>query len=325
MRFLFIASRARAGVADQDNPLELFRHALAGATRALAGDPEVEVGLTSDVPSTTGKSVKAPMPSRTLSPREVAEARGFADAAALRLRHHNARLHARAAPADDNARAVFDAAEQARCEALGARHMAGVSDNLARLTEFRLRTDPLTRARNRDEVPLASAIGLMVRERLTGHAPPDEATAGLKLVSDWVEEKAGSDLDALGLALDDQAAFAALVGKLLRDLELVEGEPDADAEPEGGDEGEGDEAEGGDQGDEDEPDEGAGRGEAEIRGEQEEGGDEATSDWAEEEMADAAQGLGEEGEEGVMPVRPNRPFSELPPSFDYRIFTTRHD
>src|SRR5918999_3858574 len=185
-----------------DNPLELFRHALAGATRAIAADPEVEVGLTSDAPSTSGKSIKAPMPGRTLTPREVAEARGFADAAALRLRHHNARLHARGSPADDLARAVFDAAEQARCEALGARSMAGVKDNLARLTEFRLRTDPLTRARNRDEVPLASAIGLMVRERLTGEPPPQEAEAGLDLVSGWIEEKGGADLDALGLALD---------------------------------------------------------------------------------------------------------------------------
>ncbi|WP_129794487.1 cobaltochelatase subunit CobT [Sphingosinicella sp. CPCC 101087] len=311
---------------DQDNPLEAFRHALAGATRAIAGDPEVEVGFTSDAPSTLGKSVKAPMPGRNLSEREVAEARGFADAAALRLRHHNARLHARGAPADETARAVFDAAEQARCEALGARSMAGVRDNLARLTELRLKTDPLVRARNREEVPLASAVGLIVRERLTGQAPPPEAKAGLALVSDWIEQKGGADLDALGLALDDQGAYAALVGKLLRDLELVEGPPETESEPESGDEGEGgDEAEGGDEGEEEESDDGAGRGEAEIRGEQEEGGEEAERDWSEEEMAEASEGLGEEGEEGMLPVRPNRPMSDLPPQFDYRVFTTQYD
>ncbi|HWT12050.1 MAG TPA: cobaltochelatase subunit CobT [Allosphingosinicella sp.] len=308
-----------------DNPLEAFRHALAGATRAIAGDAEVEVSLTSDSPSAAGKSVKAPMPGRTLAEREVAEARGFADAAALRLRHHNARLHARGAPADETARAVFDAAEQARCEALGARSMAGVRQNLARLTDLRLRTDPLVRARNRDEVPLASAIGLMVRERLTGEAPPDEAQAGLGLVAEWIEEKAGADLDSLGLALDDQNAFAALVGKLLRDLDLVEGDPETAAEPEGGEEGEGDEAEGGEEGEDDQLDEGSGRGEAEIRGEQEEGGEESERDWAEEESADASEGMGEEGEEGALPVRPNRPLSDLTPQFDYRIFTTRYD
>ncbi len=310
----------------EDNPLEAFRSALAGATRAIAGDAEVELSFTTDAPSVSGKGVKAPMPGRALGAGDVAEARGFADAAALRLRHHNARLHARAAPADEVARAVFDAAEQARCEALGARSMAGVRDNLASLTRLRLRTDPLTRARNRDEVPLGSAVGLMVRERLTGEAVPEEARAGLDLVAGWIEEKAGADLDALGLALDDQSAFADLVGKLLRDLELVEGEPEAPAEPEQGDEGEGDDqSEGGDDEDEGSQDDNAGRGEAEIRGEAEEGDDESESDWSEEDASDSGDGLGEESEEGAMPFRPNRPLSDLPPSFDYRVFTEQYD
>jgi len=312
-------------VADADNPLEAFRHALAGATRAMARDAEVELGFTSDVPTLAGKAVKAPLPGRSFGPKEVAEARGFADSAALRLRHHNEKLHARHAPADDVARAVFDAAEQARVEALGARGMAGVRANLAGLAELRLRTDPLVRARSRDEVPLGSAIGLMVRERLTGAAPPDAARAGLALVAEWIEDKAGADLDALGLALDDQAAFAALATKLLRDLELIESEPEADADPDAGEEGEGDdEAEGGE--DEGEEDDGAGRGEAEIRGEQDTTGDDSEEgDWSEEEMDDSSEGLGEEGEEGVLPVRPNRPLSDLPPSFDYRIFTPQYD
>jgi len=307
----------------EDNPLEAFRHALAGATRALAGDGEVELSFTSDAPSVAGKAVKAPMPGRSIGPDEVGQARGFADAAALKLRHHDPALHRRAAPADDTARAVFDAAEQARVEALGARSMAGVRANLGQLTALRLRTDPLVRARSRDEVPLASAIGLIVRERLTGEAPPAAAKAGLDLISGWIEEKAGADLDALGLALDDQAAFAALTGKLLRDLDLVEGE--AEIGPEPGDEGEDeDEKEGGQ--DEGEDEEGSGRGEAEIRGEQQEAGDETgEGDWQEDEMSDSSEGLGEEGEEGMLPVRPNRPWSELPPSFDYRVFTPQHD
>lgn len=313
-------------MAERDNPLEPFRHALAGAARAIAHDPELEVGFTSDLPGVTGKSVKAPMPGRTLTAREVAEARGFADAAALRLRHHDERLHRRGAPADETARAVFDAAEQARVEALGARGMAGVRANLAQLTSMRLRTDPLTRARNREEVPLASAIGLMVRERLTGAVPPEEAQAGLRLVADWIEEKAGSDLDALGLALDDQSAFAGLVGKLLQDLELVESAPEAEADPEQGDEGEGgDEAEGGEEDDSDQ-DDGSGDGQAEIRGEQEEAGDDSdVSDQYEDQAADSSEGFGDEGDEGVMPVRPNRPLSDLAPQFDYHIFSQQYD
>jgi cobaltochelatase CobT len=309
----------------QDNPIEAFRQVLGGASRAIAREAELELGFTADIPTTSGKTIKAPMPGRTLPEREVAEARGFADSAALKLRHHNALLHLKNCPTDETAKAVFNAAEQARVEALGARAMAGVKANLARVTEMRMRTDPITRARNRAEVPLSTAVGLMVRERLTGEAAPEAAQAGLKLVSDWIEEKAGADLDALGLALDDQAAFAALTGKLLRDLELIEGDARLEQEPEEGDEGEGDEQDEGEEGDKDE-EEGGGEGDADIRVEQGESSEEeGETDYADSDMDEAGDGLGQEAEEGILPVRPNRPLADFSPRFDYRIFTTRFD
>jgi cobaltochelatase CobT len=313
-------------MAQNDNPLEAFRQVLTGASRAIAREPEVELGFTAESPSTQGKSIKVPMPGRTLAEREVAEARGYADAAALKLRHHNVALHNRNMPADETAGAVFSAAEQARVEALGARSMEGVRANLARVTEMRMRTDPITRARNRAEVPLSTAISLMVRERLTGEAPPKAAQEGLKLISGWIEEKAGADLDALGLALDDQAAFAALATKVLQDLELVEGDLETDPEPEQGDEGQGEDQEESETGEDEEENEGAGEGEADVRveqGESEE--DEREGDFSDDEMGEGEEGLGEEGEEGVLPVRPNRPLSDLPPEFDYKMFTTRFD
>ncbi|HEX9932644.1 MAG TPA: cobaltochelatase subunit CobT [Allosphingosinicella sp.] len=314
-------------MADRDNPLDSFRQVLAGAARAIARDHEVELGLTAEAPGTSGKAIKAPMPGRTLPEREVAEARGFADAAALKLRHHNVQLHARNAPADETARAVFNAAEQARVEALGARAMAGVRANLGRLTEMRMRTDPLTRARDRNEVPLASAIGLIVRERLTGEAPPEAAQSALDMISEWVEDKAGADLDALALVLDDQAAFAQMLGRVLQDLELVEGDVVPDDDPDSGEEGEGEEErESGENDDADAEQDAGGEGEAEMRPEEGEGGDgEAESDWSEQDMEMSEQGLGEEGEEGAVPARPNRPLSDLPPQFDYKVFTTRFD
>src|SRR5207248_9727007 len=124
-------------------------------------------------------------------------------------------LHARAAPMDIEARAVFDALETARVEALGARSMGGVRDNLAQLTEARVRGDAIVRARSAEEVPLSTAVGLIARERLTGEAAPRAAIAGLKLVSSWIEDKAAAELDALGLTLDDQASFAKLSRRLL--------------------------------------------------------------------------------------------------------------
>ena len=310
-----------------DNPIDAFRQALAGAARAIARDPDVELGLTAEAPGTNGKAIKAPMPGRSLPEREVAEARGYADAAALKLRHHNAALHARGTPADEVARAVFNAAEQARVEAIGARTMAGVRANLARLTEMRMRTDPLTRARVAEEVPLSTALGLIVRERLTGEAPPEAARAALSLVSEWIEEKAGADLDALSLVLDDQAAFAQMLGRVLQDLELVEGDMTPEDDPDSGDENADDDQNKDGEGDEDEQeDDASGQGQAEMRPEQGEGGDQDTeTDWAEEDMDSSEQSMGDDGDEGIVPTRPNRPLSDLPPQFDYRIFTGQYD
>ncbi len=311
-----------------DSPLDDFRHALAGASRALSRESEVELAFTTDAPVSSGKQLRVPLPGRNLPPRDVAEARGSADSAALKLRHHNVGLHARLSPADPMARGVFDAVELARCEALGARRMDGVRDNLRGIVEARMRSDPITRARVADEVPLATAIGLLVRERLTGEAAPKLALSGLALVADWAEEKGGSGLDALADVIDDQAAFGQKLTRLLQDLELIEGTPDLPAEPERGDEADGDDEAGADDQDNADDETGGQAGEMETRVET--GDDDAESD-AEDDgpsddgMADADSGTGEDGEEGAMPARPNRVPADVAPQFDYRQYTTAYD
>jgi cobaltochelatase CobT len=311
-----------------DSPLDRFRAALGGTARALADEPEVELNFTADAPTQSGKQIKVPMPSRTLPADQVAEARGFADSFALRMRLHDSALHNRAAPKEAVARAVFDAVETARIEALGSKGYAGIAQNLEHSLALKLRSDPIARARNREEVPLSTAIGLMVRERLTGRPAPANAALGLALVSDWIEEKAGGDLDALGLALDDQPAFARLVTRMLEDLELVEGDMVPDESDEGGSEDEGTEQQQQDQGEEEGEDPfDSGEGQVEARGEQSDS--EQSEGEGQEDQSEAAEDgdgePGEEGEEGMMPVRPNRPWSDLPPQFEYKAFTTQHD
>src|SRR3954469_2646384 len=127
--------------------IDLFRRSLAGAARAIAKDPDVDVVFASEGTPPSGKTARVPSPGPALEPRLVAEARGAADSVALRLRFHDPRLHARAAPADMDARAVFDALETARVEALGARAMGGVRQNLSHLTDARIRGDAIVRAR----------------------------------------------------------------------------------------------------------------------------------------------------------------------------------
>jgi cobaltochelatase CobT len=309
------------------SPLDALRAVLAGTARALAHEPELDLSFTADAPSASLKQLRVPMPGRNLPREQVAEARGFADGFALRQRHHDVGLHGRNAPADSSARAVFDAVEQARVEAIGARSMAGVRANLTHALEMRLRSDPLTRARTRQEVPLASALGLIVRERLTGDAPPMIAQPGMALIRDWIEEKAGSDLDALGLALDDQRTFAKLATKLLEDLELIEIQPEA-TEPDEDSGGEGEEPQEGEQdgeGEEDQPN-GQSDSQMEVRSETS-----ADSDM-EGETRDSDDGdfegdgeEGDDGEDGVQPARPNRPASDTPGFLDYKAYTTRFD
>ncbi len=305
-------------------PLDELKSALTGAARALAHEPEIELSYTSDSPIAIGKTLRVPMPGRTLPAAQVAEARGFADAMALRLRYHNTRLHERHRPNDAVAAAVFDAVETARIEAIGARQMAGVRANLGHAVEMRMRSDPIARARTVEEVPLSSALQLLVRERLTGEAPPAPALSGVNMVRGWVEERAGDGLDALELVIDDQRAFVQLVQRLLEDLALVEGAPEpTEAEDEGeaqdeapspDDETEGDD-DGGETGDVDARAEGDPNAEADS--------DETAQ--GDDTDADGDMDAGEGDQDGMLPVRPNRPPADLIPGFDYKIWSTKND
>jgi len=304
--------------------IDLFRRSLAGAARAIAKDPDVDVVFASEAAPSAGKTARVPSPGPALEPRLVAEARGAADSVALRLRFHDPRLHARTAPADVDARAVFDALETARVEALGARAMGGVRQNLTHLTEARVRGDALVRARSAEEVPLASAVGLIARERLSGDAPPKAALPGLKLVAPWIEEKAAAELDALALTLDDQAAFARLSRRLLEDLDLAAAEEPLNEEADqGGDDKDGDEDGGDDSADK--SDEASSPGsDVEARGEEADDGSGDDSEAAEMEADDEGAAAGDELGESVF-ASPGRRNWETSPETEYRAFTTRFD
>ena len=304
-------------------PLDLFRRALAGAARAIARDAEVEVAFASEAGAPSGKTARVPSPGESMQPRLVAEARGAADSLALRLRHHDAAIHSSNAPLDPEARAVFDALETARVEALGARSMAGVRENLAELAEARVRGDAILRARSAEEVPLATAIGLLARQRLTGAPPPEAASKPLEMIAPWIEEKAGAELDALALTLDDQAAFAGVVRRLLEDLDLpttaeeVEDEAEAGGDDEQGEEGGGEEGE----------EEGEGASppdDAEMRGEQAEEGDEQQQAASEMELSDEDALQGDDINESALAAQARRNWDPGPET-DYKAFTTRFD
>ncbi|MES2903490.1 MAG: cobaltochelatase subunit CobT [Pseudomonadota bacterium] len=304
--------------------LDRFRTALASATRAIARDSAADVVYAGDVAGTTGRIARVVSPGAGLEPRLVAEARGAADSTALRLRFHDSSVHAAMSPGDAEARAVFDALETARVEALGSRTMAGVRANLDRHVEARVRGDAIGRARSAEEVPLATAVGLIARQRLTGAEPPAGAAAGLALVRPWIEEKAGADLDALALTLDDQKAFGEMARRLLEDLDLEAAADPANQEPEDKGEDEAGEDEGADDGDDNDTAGGSEGGELEMRGESadQDQGDEDQSE-RDSELDDGDASSGEDGEQARGQSARRNWLDE--PAGDYAPFTTRYD
>ena len=305
-----------------ESPLEQFKQVLTGTARALAHEPEVELAFTADAPSQSGKNFKVPMPGRLLPPDQVAEARGFADSFALKLKHHNPARHAALRPSEVIAGAAFDAVENARVEALGSRNMAGIAANLGHALELKMRTDPIARAQAADEVPISTALSLIVRERLTGAPVPAAAVAGVEMLRGWIEENAGGDLDALALALDDQTAFAALTQSMLEHLNLTEGDVDPSDADEGGDDSEDSEDQEGDS-----EDEGDGEaGQADARAEPQEGeGEETEADYDGEDMDDQDGADGDMGDDGMQPVTPQRRNWDHLPQSDYKIWSTKFD
>ena len=245
-----------------DTPAETFKRALAHAARALAEQAELEVAFGSDGPKLANGVLTLPHPPRDPAGPESATLRGQADRLALRLANHDETLGGRLRPADSQAAEVFEAAEQARVESLGARSLAGVRSNLDAALLTRLERTGALRA-EAERVPLAEAVGLLVRERLTGHRSPDGAGTMLDRVRGDLEGKAGAALDALAQAADDQSAFAEKFRDVLRALDLDPGDGRGDdaSDDLGEDQPEPQEPEASDQDDEDEqlPDAGDGQ------------------------------------------------------------------
>ena len=308
-----------------ESPLDRFKTALTGAARAIARDPEAEIAYTADMPMHQGKTARVPMPGRDISPEAAQEARGFADSFALRLRHHSGALHNRSRPEDLDARACYDEIERVRYEAIGETKFTGMRANLAASTDRRLTGDPITRAQEADEVPLHTALGLMLREQLTGQAVPLAARDGVEMVREFIESRTGDDFEQLTDALHDQSAFQKLGLDMLRHLDMVPAEPE-DADGLDDDDQDGDENQD-DQDDDSEDEGGEDADQPEMRPEgadSEEGeGDDQEQAPGEDELADGDPG--DDGEEMMLPQRKNAPWQDIPNTFEYDAFTKSFD
>jgi cobaltochelatase CobT len=307
----------------KEAPLDPFKRAVTQTTRAIAGDGAVEVLFTTEPPGLAGKTARLPEPSRIPSKGEIAVIRGHADAAALSVACHNPVLHEALAPSGGEARAVFEAIEQARVEAIGARRMQGVAANLAARMEQRYERSRFADVTDRADAPLPDALGLLVREKLTGQAPPAKARAVVNLWRRWIEGRARSVLDRMPDTLFDQEAFGRLTRDLLAALNLAD-QLDQREDENSNEESENDQS----SSEADESADGDQRSElaADARADQEtlseetlDDNEDGSSDRLDRE-ADASE-LPRRSE----PCRPNLSVLDDPEAFGYKVFTRAYD
>ena len=201
-----------------DNPADPFKKALSEATRALADDRELNVTFSADPSGVAGDTMRLPQVSRRMGRDEILQARGTADALAMRMRHHDATTHARFSPAGPMAKELYEAMETARCEALGARDMPGALSNI----DARIGADADKKGYGQikapADAPLAVAAGYLMRQAATGRVLPAGAQHVADLWRPFVEQQAGAALDEAALALGDQAAFARVARRVIADL-----------------------------------------------------------------------------------------------------------
>ena len=201
-----------------DNPADPFKKALAEATKVMADDPDLTVSYSVDPPGMTADTVRLPQVSRRMTREEVLLARGTADAFALRRKFHDDAVAAKYAPQGQMARDLFDAMENARVEAVGARYMPGTAGNIdAKIANEARRKgyDQITQA---SDAPLATAAGYLIRHLATGRPLPAGADNVMELWRGFIEDQAGGTLDGLESALTSQKDFARFARQIISDL-----------------------------------------------------------------------------------------------------------
>jgi cobaltochelatase CobT len=312
---------------EKESPGNEFKRVLAVAMKTIAEDPELSVTFGNENPSLTGNKAKLPQIGNELKAADIAIVRGLSDSYALRIANHNDKVHSHYQPQGKNARAVFEAVEQARIEALGANAMPGMKTNLAAMMDDRYRKKDVARYTDRKDAPLDEAVALLVREKLTGEIPPEGARTMVDLWRPWIEEKASSQIAHLMESIHDQAAFARMSRDIIAALDMGD---ELGEDPDQSDEND----------ENNEPEEESGE-----RQETPEGEEQESSQQSMEEMQDAegeseaaetdAQQMdvdeqqddqeGEEESDGEEPWRPQLPFSSLSNEDFYKVFTNQFD
>ncbi|MEZ5935107.1 MAG: cobaltochelatase subunit CobT [Alphaproteobacteria bacterium] len=317
---------------DDKDRLDQFQRVVAATCRAVAERADLAVSFRSGDARGSGSSdaahpnMRLPLPRRSLGGHDLARVRGIGDSLALKLKHHNPALHNRLRPHGELTGEIFEALEQVRVEALGARHMTGVAANLASAHAERAHR-PLPAANpDLDDPGLSEAVDLLAREALLGFKLAKADRAFLDNWRTWLETRTGRDWSGLRTVLGDQEAFARKVRDMLSDLGLAEELNDPTDGEDSEDEDQGD--------DQDKPEDASGDGEddqadpplASERDEATSVDEQAEAGTAEEQLEQVDADAGADQDQGA-----EEPFdtpSYIPPGGEalaYRVYTTAYD
>jgi cobaltochelatase CobT len=305
---------------------DVFKSALSAATRAIAGQDELGVDFSVDGGRITEGHITLTTPPKDLTMAAAARARGQADALALRVAHHDARAHARGMPQREDARRLFEAAERARIESIGASAMDGVAENLDSVLQQRCERAGYSRVTDKSRAPMDDALEFVLREVLTGRKLPAAAETVAAVWREELGEKAAGPLAQARASMHDQAAFSAVMRNLLRDLGLGdETSRQTDDEDEKGEDDEEGEAKA------EAPDESEGDGEGEGESQEQDSSDAGEGEPGDQIEATAAddadsdmEATEADDEQDATPLRPNWRDSDAFKS-EYKAFTTVHD
>ena len=214
---------------DRDEPYETYKRATTATLRAIAENDELEVTFGKGAAGLRGSSIHVPLPNLGCSEQELNAVRGIGDEFALKLRFHDEAVHSRSAPRSGPAQEMFEWVEDARIASIGSLRMEGVARNLEASLEAVCKQAAFDTVTAETEAPLSVAVGLIVRQRLTGRELPPSAENVVRFWREFVEERAGEHIASLADCLHDQREFAGRCRSILADLGLA---ADLDDQPE---------------------------------------------------------------------------------------------
>ena len=170
-------------MSDIDDNTEVFKQAVTSTMRAISGNEELNVSFGRGKAYIQGNRARVPLPEEGVSEEQLAVLRGTSDQFALRMRFHDEMSHRKFRPDTGIAQELYDCVEEARVASIGSYLMKGVENNLNAQLEARCTAQGMQKIQHQTEAPLGEAVGLLVREKLTGEPLPAIA----RNVLGWVD------------------------------------------------------------------------------------------------------------------------------------------